>query len=296
MHAPTARTPHDSRPPAAGADAPLRLRGLVKDYGAFTLGPVDLTVPRGFVTGFVGVNGAGKSTTIRAALGLAVPDAGEVDLVDHALVGTVLDAVPYVGTWTCATVGCALAPFYPAWDQGRYDELLAWAGIDPRKRVKELSRGMGIKLQLAVALSHGAELLILDEPTAGLDPLARSEALDLLAEFMLDETHAVLFSTHITTDLDRIADHIVLIHDGRIRAALSREELVDGYRMVRAAGRPAPEVRGLIRGLREHGAGWTGLMATEDTVHLAASGAPVVVEEPTLDEIVVHLAKDPTHV
>lgn len=294
MHA-TVRHPRHPRPPASAPAEPLRLRGVVKDYGAFRLGPIDLTVPRGFVTGFVGVNGAGKSTTIKAALGLIRTDAGEVELLDRGRVGTVLDTVPYVGTWTCATVARALAPFYPAWDQARYDELLAWAGIDPRKRVAELSRGMRVKLQLAVALSHGAELLILDEPTSGLDPLARSQALDLLAEFMLDETHAVLFSTHITTDLERIADRIVLIHDGRILADASRDEIVDGYRMVRAAGRPAAEVRGLIRGLREHGAGWAGLMATEDTVHLTA-GEATVVEEPTLDEIVVHLAKDPNHV
>ena len=151
---------------------------------------------------------------------------------------------------------------------------------------------MGMKLQLAVALSHGAELLILDEPTSVLDPLARSELLDMIAAFMTDESHSVLFSTHITTDLEKIADYVTVIDDGRVVASSSRDDLLDAYRMVRGAASDLDAVRPLVRGLREHGAGWEGLMGTEDTVAL---GRRTLAEPPTLEEIVVHLAKEHRH-
>ena len=273
---------------------PLELRGITKRRDGFTLGPLDLVVPRGYVMGFVGANGAGKTTTIKIALGLVRPDGGTVGLLDHARLGVVQDAPAYVGEWSAAEVGRAVGPFYPDWDAAGFAQLLAWAGIDPTKRVKALSRGMGMKLHLAVALSHGAELLILDEPTSGLDPLARSELLDMVAEFMTVESHSVLFSTHITTDLEKIADYITVIDDGRIVASTTCDELVDAYRMVRGAASDLDaDLRPLVHGLREHGAGWEGLIATEDTVAL---GRSAVAEQPSLEEIVVHLAKEHRHV
>lgn len=272
---------------------PLELRGVVKRRDGFTLGPLDLVVPRGYVMGLVGANGAGKTTAIKMALGLVRPDAGEVRLIGRAGVGVVHDAPAFLPDWTAAQVGRALAPFYPDWDAAAFARLLDWAGIEGSKRVGELSRGMGMKLQLAAALSHGAELLILDEPTSGLDPLARSELLEMVAEFMTDESHSVLYSTHLTTDLDRIADYITLLDAGRVVAATTRDELVDSYRMVRGtAAELGADIRPLVRGLREHGAGWEGLMATEDTVSL---GDRAVAEAPTLEEIVVHLAKESHH-
>lgn len=285
-------------------DEPLALRAVMKRYEkgedkaanhtGFALGPLDLSVPRGYVTGLVGANGAGKTTAIKIALGLVRPDSGEVHLVDKRRVGVVFDQPSYVADWTAAQVGRALAPFYPLWDAARFAELLAWSGIQADKKVKQLSRGMGMRLQLAVALSHGAELLVLDEPTSGLDPLARRELLDMVAEFMVDESHCVLFSTHITTDLEKIADRIVVIRAGRVVSDSTRDELLDGYRIVRGASAElTPELRGLVLGLREHGVGWEALMATEDTATL---GRRTVVEAPTLEEIVVHLGKESSHV
>lgn len=273
---------------------PFELRGVTKRYPGFTLGPLDLVVPRGYVMGLVGANGAGKTTAIKIALGLVHPDAGGVHLLDHAKVGVVHDLPPYAADWTVGTIGRGIAGFYPDWDAARFAELLAWAGADERKKVKELSRGMGMKLQLAVALSHGAELLVLDEPTSGLDPLARSQLLEMIADFMTDERHTVLFSTHITTDLEKIADYVTVLDGGHVVASTTRDELVDGYRMVRgAASELDADLRPLVHGLREHGAGWEGLLATEHTVAL---GRRVVTEAPTLEEIVVHLAKEPHHV
>ncbi|MFT3888429.1 MAG: ABC transporter ATP-binding protein [Arachnia sp.] len=278
----------------------LELTSVVKTFpprkgsDGFRLGPIDLAVPRGFVTGLVGANGAGKTTAIKIALGLTQPDGGAVSLIDKARVGVVFDQPAYVADWTAAQTGRALAPFYPSWDGARFDELLRWAGIAPGKRVKELSRGMGMKLQLAVALAHGAELLVLDEPSSGLDPLARSQLLDFVADFMTDGSHAVLFSTHITSDLDRIADYVTLLSAGRVLEAVSRHDLVDGYRLVRGpASALSPELRPLCRGLREHAAGWEALLATEDTVALRPGA---VVEPPSLEDIVVHLLKEDSHV
>lgn len=273
---------------------PLELHGISKRWNDFTLGPLDLVVPRGYVMGLVGANGAGKTTAIKIALGLVHADAGTVDVLDHDRVGVVYDLPPYVADWQAAAVGRAVAPFYPQWDQDKFSSLLVWAGIDPRKPVKQLSRGMGMRLQLAVALSHGAELLILDEPTSGLDPLARSQLLEMIAEFMTDERNSVLFSTHITTDLEKVADYVTLLHAGRVLVATTRDDLTDSYRIVRGAAADLDaEIRPLVHGLREHDAGWEGLMAAEDTVSLPGR---VVAEQPTLDEIVVHLAKEPQHV
>lgn len=272
---------------------PFELRGVTKRYEDFTLGPLDLVVPRGYVMGLVGANGAGKTTAIKVALGLVHPDAGAVSVLPHEQVGVVFDQPAYVAEWTAAQVGRALGPFYPAWDDARFGELLAWAGIEPGKRVKDLSRGMGMKLQLAVALSHGAELLILDEPTSGLDPLARSQLLEMVADFMVDESHSVLFSTHITTDLEKVADHVTVLHEGGVLTSTTLDELADDFRMVHGPAAELDAVRRLVRGLREHAHGWEGLMATEDTVGL---GRGAVVEAPTLEQIVVHLAKEPRHV
>lgn len=278
---------------------PIELRGMTKTYpfgsggAAFTLGPLDLVVPRGYVMGLVGANGAGKTTAIKIALGMVHPTSGSAAVVPHERIGVVFDQPSYVGEWTAAQVPGALAPFYPHWDHATFARLLAWGDIEPSKKIKELSRGMGMRLQLVVALSHGAELLILDEPTAGLDPLARSQLLEMIAEFMVDESHSVLFSSHITTDLEKVADYVTVLHEGRVLASTTRDDLTDAYRIVRGSSSGLDAVRPLVRGLREHGQGWEGLMATEDTVNL---GHGSVVEAPTLEEIVIHLAKEPHHV
>lgn len=269
--------------------ASFALRGVTKHYDGFTLGPLDLVVPRGYVMGLVGANGAGKTTAIKIGLGLVHPDGGEAAPLDRTKLGAVFDTPPYVPTWRVRDVNRAVAPFFPGWDQDRFDELLDWGGIDPKKRIKALSRGMGMRLQLAVALAHHAELLVLDEPTSGLDPLARSELVDMLAEFMTDENHAVLFSTHITTDLDRIADFLTILHAGKVLRSAPTDELIDGFRIVRGPSSELDGVRDLVHGLRRHGAGWEGVMATEDTVALNGSA---VVEEPSLDEIIIAFAKE----
>jgi ABC-2 type transport system ATP-binding protein len=164
--------------------------------------------------GFIGPNGAGKTTTIKLILGISRCDAGRVRLFgeegtleQNERIGVVMDSPPYVEDWTANDVERAISPFYSSWDTAHYDGYLRRFGLERKKKVKELSRGMRMKLQIAVALSHNAELLILDEPTSGLDPVARDEICDLLREFVTDENKSVLFSTHITTDLEKTADY-----------------------------------------------------------------------------------------
>lgn len=270
---------------------PLELHDVVKHYPGFTL-DITMTVPHGYVTGFVGANGSGKTSTIKTALGLVHPDAGRLQAVDHARIGVVLDQPPYNPESSVALIGRLLDGFFPAWDENRFRALTEQWEVPATRRVKELSRGMGMKLQLAAALSHDAEFLILDEPTSGIDPFARDELLDTLAEFMTDETHSVLFSTHITSDLDRIADRVVLLDHGRVVPATDKDTLLEDYRLV--SGGPddlAEEIRPHLIGLRTHTHGWDALANSDD----AASLGRVQVERPTLDDVVVRIAKEHSH-
>lgn len=270
---------------------PFELHGLTKRYPSFTLDRVDLVVPRGYVMGLVGANGSGKTTTIKSALGMVHPDAGTVRVIGHDRLGVVLDHVPYAPSWPVQTVGSVMRSFYPHWDDARFASLTSEAGIPKATKVGELSRGMGTRLQLAVALSHGAELLILDEPTSGLDPLARDEFVDLIADYMTDESHSVLFSTHITSDLERISDYVTVMSGGRVLETGPTDQLLDGYRLVRGGGAPPAEVTALAHGVRAHAAGWDALLATEHTVGLNQA----VIERPSLDDIVIRLAKERHH-
>lgn len=221
----------------------ITARGLVKHYdGAVVLNDVSLHVPAGCVTGFIGANGAGKTTTIRALMGLMEPDAGEViafgepfgpradDATARRLkerIGIVFDTCPFIGELSVKTAGSLMRASFPMWRQKSFEDLLDRFGLDPKKKIKDLSRGMGMKLQLACALAHEPDLLILDEATAGLDPMARDDILDLLRDFMADERRGTLISTHITSDLEKIADRIVCIDEGRIAFDVEKDEITD---------------------------------------------------------------------
>lgn len=208
----------------------------------FSLRDVTLAVEPGQIVGFVGANGAGKTTTIRAALGLIKLDAGEVRLFGQrcgadapdetqrclrARVGLVLDTCPFPSTLKVGQIEALVGPAYPTWDRKTFAGFIDRFGLDPKTKVKDLSRGMGMRLQLACALSHNAKLLILDEATAGLDPMAREELLDELLAFVSDGQRSVLLSSHITSDLERAADRVICIDNGSIVFYLPREDITD---------------------------------------------------------------------
>lgn len=230
----------------------IEARGLEKRYEGFSLRGVSFTVGEGEVVGLVGKNGAGKSTIIKALLGLIGLDGGTARVLgadsrllgrDRAAalvkerIGVVFDAVSMPGHLGVSDVARAHARAFASWDQRTFDRLLGQFGLMPDKRVRELSRGMGMKLGLCCALSHGARLLILDEATAGLDPMARDEILDLLRDFVAEPGHAILMSSHITSDLERIADRVVCVDGGRVVFDLSKDAITDemGIARCRAA-------------------------------------------------------------
>jgi len=227
---------------------PVEISHLTKHYPDFSLNDVTFSVPAGYVTGFVGANGSGKTTTIKAALGMIHPDAGSATTLGHERIGVVFDAPPYNPEWRLKDLGRGIGRFYPTWSQERYDAELQAAGLNPTKKVKALSRGMGMRLQMAVALAHDPELLILDEPTGGLDPLARSEMVDMLAQFMVEEGRTILFSTHITSDLDRLADYLVILSRGRVVANGTAEEIIDSFRLVRGIPERLPDAWKILFG------------------------------------------------
>ena len=277
----------------------LEVRSLNKKYETFSLTDVSFEMPRGYIMGFIGPNGAGKTTTIKSILNITNCQAGEIKILgtdskDSAApineqIGVVMDSPLYVDDWTVNDVEKAVSPFYSHWDSGKYSDLLKQFGIGKKKKVKELSRGMKVKLMIAAALSHDAKLLILDEPTSGLDPVARDELCDLLIDFVTDENHSVIFSTHITSDLEKIADYITFILNGQIVYSGLKESLLEKYVMVKGGlSDITPEHKKLIIGLREHSTGFEGIVELDNIGRLPKDLLNVPV---SLDEIVVYMNK-----
>ncbi len=244
----------------------LELKGISRRVSdRFSLRDVAVAVEPGQIVGFVGANGAGKTTTIRAALGLIQLDAGEVHLFGQrcgadapdesqrhlrSRVGLVLDTCPFPSTLKVGQIEALVGPAHPTWDREKFAGFINRFGLDPKTKVKDLSRGMGMKLQLACALSHNAKLLVLDEATAGLDPMAREELLDELLAFVADGQHSVLLSSHITSDLDRTADRVICIDNGSIIFDLPREDITDRAGIAHCTQSQAAELMACVEGAR----------------------------------------------
>ena len=202
------------------------LHGVQKQYRDFKLGPLDLAVPAGTIVGLVGENGAGKTTTLRLLCGVSRPDAGQVTLLG----GQPTDAARR------RRIGKSMAGIFgDQWDAARFDGMLDRFGLDPKKKVQAYSRGMRMKLSLATALAHDPELLVLDEATAGLDPVVRGEMLDLFLEYIQDERHSILMSSHITSDLEQVADSIAYLHHGQLLFHEDKDTLLQEYGLLRCA-------------------------------------------------------------
>ncbi|WP_460848927.1 ATP-binding cassette domain-containing protein [Phytohabitans suffuscus] len=264
----------------------LEAVGLVKRRDDFTLGPLDLRVPRGFVTGMVGANGAGKTTLLRTLLGLFRADAGSVAVPPMGQVGVAFDQPFVLPYWRVRDAVAAYAAFRPGWDQDWFDGLLSRFGLRADARVKDLSRGEGNKLMIALAMGNHPELLILDEPTSGLDPAARADLIDLLREHMRREEASLLFSTHITSDLEHFADYLVFIDRGQIVYSGALDQLIEDFAYVQGALEDlTTQNTPLIRGLRRGRASFDGIVRTADS---AAFGPGIRLETPTIEQIAVH--------
>ena len=278
----------------------LEVKNLHKTYKDFRLSDVSFTLPAGYIMGFVGQNGAGKTTTIRCILNMALREEGEIkiceldnkndELAVKQELAVVFDEIFFVDTWRLREVEKAIKGFYSHWNSRTYGEYLNKFALSPDKQVKELSRGMKMKLMLAVAMSHEAKLLILDEPTSGLDPVARDELLNILREYIADGEKSVFFSTHITSDLEQIADYITLIENGNIFYTGTKDGLLEHFLIVK--GSPADLTDALkkkIIGLSSKSAGFNGMLRAAD-----AKGLPggFITEQPTIDEILVYISKE----
>lgn len=274
----------------------LEVQGLSKQFKGFSLKDVSFNLPRGYIMGFIGPNGAGKTTTIKLLLNMLHRDKGDIRIfgLDNIQretdikerIGVVMDNPYYVEDWRLKDVEQALKPFYQKWSSQTFAALLQRFELDKQKKVKELSRGMKMKLMIAAALSHEAELLILDEPTSGLDAVVRDELMDILLEFVGDENRGVLFSTHITSDLERIADYITFIAAGRVVISDLKDNLMEHYFVVKGGLMTLDaEQKKHIIGYREHSVGFEGLV---DMQYLPKLHKDILVEKSTLDDLVIH--------
>lgn len=224
-------------------DKVLELKNVTKDYGDFKLDNVNLSVTKGSICGFIGQNGAGKTTTISLILDIIKRDAGDIQVFGENIlenptaikerIGVVFDEMGFHDFMTATQISKMMANIYKNWDEAVFFDYLEKFSLPRKKRCGAFSRGMRMKLQIAVAMSHGAELLIMDEPTSGLDPIVRNEILQIFQEFVMEENHTILLSSHITTDLERIADEVVFINKGKIVLAGNKDEILETHGLMK---------------------------------------------------------------
>lgn len=278
----------------------LEISHLTKDYGAFKLDDVSLTVPGGTIMGLIGENGAGKSTTIKCILNLIRRDEGTITVfgMDNLQqerevkeqTGVVLDEVLFHDMLRPRQVGKILSGLYPNWDEALFTHYLEKFGLAGKKTVKEFSRGMKMKLAIAAAFAAKPRLLILDEATSGLDPVVRDEILDEFLAFIQDEDHAILISSHITSDLEKVADYITYLHNGRVAVSGAKDELLDTYGKLVCSKTDLERVdQSLLAGKR---VGQFGCEALVKDRHAFARRYPALTVDPvTLEDIMVFTGK-----
>ncbi len=280
----------------------LEVNNLSKSFQSFQLRDISFSLPKGYIMGLIGPNGSGKTTTIKLILNMLKRDSGEVKIMGldnvsdekavKANLGVVFDSNYLCEEWTVAQSEAVISVFYKSWNKDRFSELLGRFHIAPTKKVKELSKGMQMKLMIACAFSYDAKLLILDEPTSGLDPVSRDELLKILSEYIEDGEHSVLFSTHITGDLERTADYITYINYGELFFSGNKDEFVDMFRLVKG-GRDelTLDLSEKLIGVRKFSTGFEALIRSEDlTVFSHLDIEPV-----TIDDIVVFTGKEGGH-
>ncbi|PIC68181.1 sodium ABC transporter ATP-binding protein [Sporosarcina sp. P21c] len=278
----------------------VEVRDLTKQFKGFALNNLNFDIKKGFITGFIGANGAGKTTTIRCLMDLIRSEQGEIRVFGQShdnhtaeikeRIGFVYDADYYYEDLTIEKNKRILAPFYSQWDDELFYHYLRKFQLNTAKRIKHLSKGMRMKFSLAMALSHHPDFIIMDEPTAGLDPIIRRELLDMMQDLIQDEKKAIFFSTHITTDLEKIADFIVFIHDGRIIFQGEKDEFTERYVLIKGTTDQHILLDGLpVIGLRTTDVGFECLA---DTSEIALDRLPsLLFEQPTLEDIMYYTGR-----
>ena len=280
-------------------DAILQVENLTKHYPDFTLDHVSFSVPKGTIMGLIGENGAGKSTTINAILDLIHKDDGTVTFWGQELssakqlkedIGVVFDGINFYETLTPAKVGKIASAAYSQWDNHLYQDYLKRFQLPLDKEFKQMSKGMKVKLCIAVALSHNPKLLILDEATSGLDPVMRDDILDVFLEFVQDENHSIMMSSHITTDLEKVADYITFIHQGKVIFNKKKDDLRYHYGIVRCGAATFDQIdKQEILAYRKEDYQWNVLVADKEKAKKKYKNA--VVDDATIDDILLLYVK-----
>ena len=279
----------------------IEIESLRKDYSDFHLKDISFAIPKGYITGLIGPNGAGKTTIIKLIMNLVKREAGSITIFgldnlenDRAIkdrIGFVYDTPFFYEDQPLMTLMRATGPFYSRWNEPRFLSLLHRFGLPPRRRFKSLSKGMRTKFALAHALSHDADLIIMDEPTAGLDPIFRRELLEMLGEVIQDDEKSVLFSTHITSDLDRIADYVVFLQDGELLCSLWKDEIQENWGVVKSRENfITTENQKLFKGWRENPYGFEALTSDVASTRQLVS-SDILIERPTLEDMIFLMHK-----
>ena len=274
----------------------IEISGLTKKYDGFTLDNVSFNVPKGSIMGFIGQNGAGKTTTIRVLLNIIAADSGEIKLLglDHLKneyeikeqIAVVFDELPFHDSFTGAALSKMFSGLYGTWDEKRFFELCERFGLPVKKKLSKFSKGMKMKMQIATALSHGAKLLIMDEATTGLDPVVRNEILDMFREYLQDDEKSILMSSHITSDLEKIADCVTFIDRGRILLTGYKDDILDSHCVLKCTKAEYGEiVRGDYISARVNDFGAEIMFADRAAAERKYSGAAI--EKTTLEEIML---------
>ncbi len=275
----------------------LHVDNLCKKYKNFKINNVSLQLPKGFIMGLIGENGAGKTTLIKLIMNLVKKDSGDIKIFDKDNVkfereikdriGFVYDEVCYYDHMSLKENGNMVSMLYSKWDKDKFNYYLNKFELNKDKKLKELSKGMRMKFSLCIALSHGAEFIIMDEPTVGLDPVVRSEVLEELQSLMENENMGVLISTHITSDLERIADYITFIKDGSIVFSKPKDEIMEAYKIIKGdCNILTKEVEKHFEGISKNRFGFEGLTSQVDKVR-EILGDNIVVDRVTIEDIMI---------
>lgn len=275
----------------------IEVRGLTKAYRDFTLDGLSFELPEGCILGLVGENGAGKTTTMRLLLGMTKPDGGEASVLGTAIsadltpvkeeLGVVLDEPGIPWCMTAQQAGKMLAGLYKSWDAAAYDALLKKLTVPVNKPYQELSRGNRMKLGIAMALAHHPKLLLLDEPTSGLDPVVRDEVVSLLSDFTREEDHAILISSHIVSDLEKLCDYIAFLHKGKLMLLEEKDRLLEEYAFLRCEQAELEKLDpAAVIGKKESPYGVSAIVR-RDVLPAGAEISPV-----TLEELFVFMVKE----
>ncbi len=270
----------------------IEVKGLTKVYEGFRLNNISFEIPQGSIVGFIGENGAGKSTTIKAVLGLLPIEEGRIKVLGHPIgeeddmswkeqLGVVFDECSFQAELKVKAISRFMKHIYRTWDEKQFAKYIKKFDLPVEKKVKELSKGMKMKLSIAAALSHDSKLLILDEATSGLDPVIRNEILDIFREYVEDERHTIFLSSHITSDIEKIADYIMLIHKGKLLFMESKDKLIYDYGLVKCTKAQADNIPVDIVVGREDGAYETTMLVSDQRA-LRESG---ILERVSDDEI-----------